>query len=257
MPCNPIVLEHFNRLSATGRWSSFYDATDGTNYHMQIRRIRVMELLPGKLGHVLDVGCGPGVFVDQLLERGATYEGIDISPEMIREANRKCGSRTGVQFQLGTLESLNLKPNSYDQIIAVGLLEYLSELDTTLMAIADVLRPGGIAVLTIPKRWHIDRLTGALTAPPRAIARLFAEGSSDGIPRIRLQPDELDSIVSRTGLLPSGGAQYHFTPFPYPVHRIAPNLCMRLNLPFNRWYKSRDSIRSFFAHGYIGSYRKL
>ena len=38
--------------------------------------------------------------------------------------------------------------------------------------------------------------------------------------------------------------------------RLAPNLCMRLNLPFERWHRTRGALPSFFAHGYDGRYRK-
>jgi len=251
------IIDHFNELSSTGRWSAAYAAVGAMNYHMPLRRLRVMELLPEQLGRVLDVGCGPGVFVEGLLRRGATYTGIDISPQMIMEAQSKFARYKNVEFRLGTIESLRLAANSYDHVIAVGLLEYLSDLGNELKAMFKVLRPGGTAVLTIPKRWHIDRLTGDLTAPARAIARLFAQGTSDGIPRVRLQPNELDQLSLQAGFRRVDGSLYYFTPFTYPLHRLAPKLCMKLNLPFNRWYKARDPIRSFFAHGYIGYYRKM
>ncbi|HWP42164.1 MAG TPA: hypothetical protein VNO14_02935, partial [Blastocatellia bacterium] len=59
------------------------------------------------------------------------------------------------------------------------------------------------------------------------------------------------------GLICDGGAQYHFTPLPYPLLRIAPAACMKLNLPFERWCSTRAPIKSFFAHGYVGRYSKL
>ena len=119
-----------------------------------------------------------------------------------------------------------------------------------------VLRPGGQAIITIPKRWHIDRLAVAATSPVRALARACGAGTADQLPRLRLQPDELDAAAQRAGLTLDGGAQYHFTILPYPFSRVAPDLCMRANLPFERWHASRAAMLSFFAHGYIGRYRK-
>jgi len=40
------------------------------------------------------------------------------------------------------------------------------------------------------------------------------------------------------------------------VTRVAPQLCMRLNIPWERMYETRAALPSFLAHGYIGRYRK-
>jgi ubiquinone/menaquinone biosynthesis C-methylase UbiE len=58
MSRNQAVIEHFDNYRG---WSRLYDVADGFNYHFHVRRNRVLELLPQKLGRVLDVGCGPGV----------------------------------------------------------------------------------------------------------------------------------------------------------------------------------------------------
>jgi hypothetical protein len=31
---------------------------------------------------------------------------------------------------------------------------------------------------------------------------------------------------------------------------------MRLNTPFERWHETKSALRSFFAHGYVGRYRR-
>jgi hypothetical protein len=80
---------------------------------------------------------------------------------------------------------------------------------------------------------------------------------TDCLPRLCLQPDALDEAAMRAGLISDGGAQYHFTPLPYPLTRLAPGLCMRLNVPCERWHLTRAGLLSFFAHGFVGRYRKL
>ena len=250
------VVEHFDRLSATGDWTRLYEVADGFTYHFHIRRARVLELLPERLGRVADVGCGPGVMVEAVLERGGTFVGMDLSPEMVREATRRFGHVEGVSFRQGDIEALDLPSEHYDQVICMAVIEYLKAPDRALAEIARILRPGGIALVTVPKRLHIDRLTVAATAPVRGLARLLGASSADSLPRLCLQPDELDRAAARAGLAYDGGAQYHFTPVPYPFARVAPGLCKRLNLPFEQWHATRGIVRSFFAHGYIGRYRK-
>jgi SAM-dependent methyltransferase len=252
---NPVV-EHFDRLSSNRDWSRLYEVADGFTYHFHVRRSRVLELLPERLGDVVDVGCGPGVMVEAVLERGGTFKGIDLSPEMVKESRERFGSRAGVSFQEGNIESLDLPDAAFDQVICMAVIEYLRTPDRALAEIARVLRPGGIAIVTVPKRMHIDKLTVSATAPVRALARSLGAASADNLPRLRLQPDELDEAARRAGLQPDGGAQYHFTPLPYPFPRIAPRLCMRLNAPFERLFATRAALPSFLAHGYVGRYRK-
>lgn len=256
-PSNDLaVIEHFDQLSASGDWSRLYEVADGRSYHFHVRRARVLELLPSSLGRVADLGCGPGVMVETVLERGGEFEGIDLSPEMIREASHRFGGNPRVRFHQGNVEALQLPPAAFDQVICMAVIEYLQSPDLALREIVRILKPGGISIVTVPKRWHIDRIMVALAAPARYIGRALGAGSADRLPRLCLQPEELDRSASQAGLLPDGGAQYHFTPFPYPLPRVAPRICMRLNAPFERWHATRATVPSFFAHGYIGRYRK-
>ena len=251
-----VVIEHFDKLSANRGWSHLYDVADGRTYHFHVRRRRVLQLLPEHLGHVIDVGCGPGVMVEAVLARGGTFEGLDLSPEMVHEATEKFGHLKNVSFKTGDIEALDVPDDYADQVICMAVIEYLKSPDRALAEISRVLRPGGIAIITVPKRLHIDRLTIALSTPVRRIARMLGAASADELPRLCLQPDELDEAARRQGLLPDGGAQYHFTPLPYPLPRIAPQLFMRLNTSFERLYATRRAVPSFLAHGYVGRYRK-
>ena len=250
------VIRHFDRLSSTGKWSQLYSELDGVNYHFQIRRARVLELLPEKLGDVLDVGCGPGVMAEAVTERGGTMLGIDISPEMVKEASEKFAHLKNVRFEVGNVEDLDVEDESFDLVICMAVVEYLSEPDKMLREIARVLRKGGLVLVTVPKRRHIDRLTIALTTPFRKLAKAFVEAQSDALPRLAMQPDELDAAATRAGLKFAAGRQYQFTPIPYPFTRIAPDLFLKLNLPFEKWTATRNPILSYFGHGYIGLYQK-
>jgi len=237
-------------------WSRLYANADGFTYHFHVRRQRVLELLPERLGRVADIGCGPGVMTEAVLERGGSFDGFDLSPEMVREGSEKFAGNERVRFQIGNIEALEVPDESYDQVICMAVTEYLRTPNRALSEIARILRPGGIAIITTPKRWHIDRLTIAATAPVRLLARLLGAGTADKLPRLRLQPSELDAAARQAGLAFEAGAQYQFTPLPYPLTRIAPQLCMNLNLPWERLHAARGALPSLLAHGYIGRYRK-
>jgi ubiquinone/menaquinone biosynthesis C-methylase UbiE len=250
------VVQHFDKLSLSHEWSSFYDGADPRTYHMMLRQARVKELLPPRLGRVLDVGCGPGIMATSVVERGGTFDGIDLSEEMIREAQARFGDLDGVQFRTGDIEHLDVPDGAYDQVICMGVVEYLPQADQALAEISRVLAPGGIALVTVPKRWHIGWLAWTATAPVRRLVRLTGRSGADALPRLRMQPTQLDQAAARHDLVADGGSQYYFTPLPYPFTRLVPQVAMQVNRPFERFHRTRSPIGSFFAHGFIGRYRK-
>jgi ubiquinone/menaquinone biosynthesis C-methylase UbiE len=250
------VTAHFGRLVETGNWSRLYELADGFTYHFHLRRQRVLELLSETLGKLLSLGSGTGVMVESLVARGATFDGVDLFTRMLDDTNRNCGN-SALTFFFGDIEALNLPSERYNQIICVGLLEYLTTPDHALQEISRVLRPPGIAVVTIPRRFHIDHLTVPLPAPLRALFRTLATFSADRLPRLRSQPDELNMAAARDALVRISGSQYQFTLIPYPSTTIAPKLSMRFTLNFERRHFTRAPAKSLFAHGYIAKYQKV
>ena len=84
-----------------------------------------LKIAPGK--RVLDVGCGVGRWSRLLAQRGAVVVGVDLSPTMIAEAQRRA-VRDGVlqrcRFEVGDLSSLELG-EQFDFILAVTVLQHI------------------------------------------------------------------------------------------------------------------------------------
>ena len=77
------------------------------------RRAIVHEALGAQSGErVLDAGCGPGFYVSELLERvGPTGSvvGLDVSPQMLAVAVRRCEGHTNVTFREAPVNALPLE----------------------------------------------------------------------------------------------------------------------------------------------------
>ena len=193
---------------------------------------------------------------DFFKELEAKEKALDISPEMVSESKQKFGHLPNVDFKVGNVENIELPDNSFDQVICMAVVEYLDKPDLMLAEIARVLRPNGIAIITVPKKFHVDNLTIKMTTPIRYIGKKLLGQQSDAVPRLRLQPEELDKQAEKAGLKFIDGRQYQFTLFPYPLTRVAPDFFMKLNLPFEKWTQTRNGLLSFLGHGYIGCYQK-
>lgn len=101
--------------------------------------------LPG--ARVLDFGCGIGRVAEAMAERGAHVTGIDISPAMIAEAERRAGGRERIDYRSGDVDALaGLAGGGFDLVLAADSLPYLVAAGTAarfVAAAARLLRPGG------------------------------------------------------------------------------------------------------------------
>ena len=122
---------------------------------IRVRRALAREALACEPGdEVLDVGCGPGFYVVDILdivgEDGAVI-GVDTSAAMLAIAGRKAGDRPNVRLLEGEATKLPVGDASVDRAISVQVFEYLSDVDAALAEMMRVVRPGGRVVI-----WDID-----------------------------------------------------------------------------------------------------
>ncbi len=106
---------------------------------------------------VLDIGSGPGVLTGELLAGGARITAIDIAPAMI-EALRARFKHPRLETRVGDIEALQLPNESFDDAIALGVLEYLDADAKAFAELRRVLVPGGRAVISFPNYWNPWRL---------------------------------------------------------------------------------------------------
>ncbi|HJZ26148.1 MAG TPA: class I SAM-dependent methyltransferase [Streptosporangiaceae bacterium] len=137
--------EAYDQLAAV--WSA---TTDEGPFNGLLERPALRSLIPGSLtgAVVLDAGCGSGAQAQWLLDQGAEVVGIDVSPRMIEEAERRCYGRG--RFLVADLaKPLPLEPTSLDGITCSLALHYVADWSVPLRSFASALRPGGWAVISV------------------------------------------------------------------------------------------------------------
>jgi len=72
--------------------------------------------------HLLEVGCGTGIFLETFWEAGFSISGLDCSPDRLA----KCRSRLGrhVDLHVGWADDLPFEDNEFDYVVLVSLLEF-------------------------------------------------------------------------------------------------------------------------------------
>ena len=101
---------------------------------------------------VLDIGCGVGRWSICMAEQGAKVTGSDLSPTMVKEANRKArkaGVADRCKFQVTDIANLSTG-EKYDFIIGVTVLQHILEdrrLESAVHNLRDHLGPAGRIIL--------------------------------------------------------------------------------------------------------------
>jgi ubiquinone/menaquinone biosynthesis C-methylase UbiE len=135
------------------------------------RRALVREAVGAQAGErILDVGCGPGFYVAELLDEvgpEGSVVGVDVSPDMLAIAARRSQGRPNVEFREGPATRIPVDDVSFDAVLSVQVLEYVADTGAALAEIHRALKPGGRAII-----WDVD--WGTLSwhsAEPERMAR--------------------------------------------------------------------------------------
>lgn len=119
----------------------------------------VLSQLPAPPCHILDVGCGTGVFLEKALAAGFEATGLDASPEMVSIASQRIGKDRVYHERMQDLEGCG----SYDAIVSLSWsfnhVRSFDEAENVLNRFFAALKVGGCLILQIA---HAPNATGAL-----------------------------------------------------------------------------------------------
>jgi len=113
--------------------------------------LRRRELVRAALGarpgdRIVDVGCGPGFYVTELLEavgREGSVVGVDSSADMLAVAAKRAAGHDNVEFHEADATSLPVPDASFERAVCVQVLEYVRDVSAALREMYRALRPGG------------------------------------------------------------------------------------------------------------------
>lgn len=111
------------------------------------RRLKGFDALHLQSGDtVVDVGCGNGLLTEELARAigpSGKVIGVDPSEDMRALASTRCASNPNVEIENGRADTLPLRDGRADKVVAVQVLEYLSDIPSAIREAHRVLREGG------------------------------------------------------------------------------------------------------------------
>jgi 2-polyprenyl-3-methyl-5-hydroxy-6-metoxy-1,4-benzoquinol methylase len=201
-----------------------------------------LKVAPGT--RVLDVGCGVGRWSSLLAARGAHVTGMDLSPTMIAEANRRAAAQ-GVaprcRFLVQDLAQLDAG-EKFDLVLGVTVLQHILDpqaLREAVQRMREHLAPGGRMVLleAAPARIAKRCDTTVFRARERSVyLDLFAQTGLE----VRAISG-VDPAPFKTWILP------HLRQLPRPLAMTATALVTLLSTPVDMILGRRAVKRSWHA----------
>lgn len=100
------------------------------------------------VGRILDIGCGPGYFVEVAARRGWEAYGLETSSQQAEYAR----TILGLDVMDRTLEQAGFPPGYFDVVTMYSVIEHVPDPRALLENVHTVLREGGLVVVKTPNQ---------------------------------------------------------------------------------------------------------
>ena len=178
-------------------------------YHYPNFRVIVKELSPTADDYLLEVGCGGGALLKQVLQSGCRAAAVDHSIDMVRlarEENRDAVQQGRLEVRHASAERLPFPDETFTCAVMTGVLGFLPDPVTALKEIRRVLAGGGRIVVL----GSDPELRGTPAAPEPMASRLrfyydeeLRQLATDaGYTGVRVEPWDLEPFAREVGVPP-------------------------------------------------------
>lgn len=203
---------YFNTLA--GNWNKNYSKSNLFSERLEkITKLTSDIQLKGKM--VLDIGCGSGMISSYFCEQRSSVFGIDISENMIQQANSYLQSRNlQAILSIGDATNLQFPDNYFDVITCVSVLEWLDKDIEAIREIRRVLKNDGIAIVSVPNKKSLMRIAEKLYFTLKKMISPYFNLKTGYLAFQKNQyvPDEFDNLCETTNLKKIDSL-YYVTPY--------------------------------------------
>lgn len=146
---------------------------------------------------ILDIGCGGGILCEPLARLGASVVGIDPSQSNIAAAQQHARAvGLDIDYRSTTAESLAGAGETFDIVMAMEVVEHVTDVDAFVRCAGGMVKPGGMMFAATINR----------TLKSFGLAIVAAEYVLGWLPRGThrwdkfVTPDELEAAIRHSGL---------------------------------------------------------
>lgn len=172
---------------------------------------------------ILDCACGRGFYLNMYRYVSACcLVGLELDADVIQKARRNVGHLPHITLTRGNIYALPFPDNHFDGVILSEILEHVEDDVAGLREVLRVLKPGGVAAITVPNahypflwdpiNWTLERVFGThIQRGP--LAGIWAN-------HVRLyRREQLRAAVEDAGLIVEQERAFTHYSFPF-IHNI-------------------------------------
>src|SRR5271157_4090564 len=158
------------------------------------RNVKSLNCLSGL--RMLDIGCGAGLLCEPFTRLGAQVIGVDPSASNIAAAKLHAEKgHLSIDYRCTTVEEMDVRER-FDIVLAMEVVEHVSDVGMFLNRCAAMLKPGGLMVVsTLNRNWKsfVLAIVGA-----EYVLRWLPRGTHQWDKFVT--PDELEIALERAGM---------------------------------------------------------
>jgi ubiquinone/menaquinone biosynthesis C-methylase UbiE len=220
---------------------AIYKSADLSSRIFQLRHATILEMIKHislpKDAPALEVGCGPGITTVEMARLGYGVHAVDTVRQMLDLTHHHAvEARVSHRItpSIGDICNLQFAENTFDLVLAVGVIQWLSAPRRAVRELIRVAKPGSHIIVTFVNFWRLfhilDPLRNPALVPIRTIAkRVFVASGlynrdrrrANQAPRMNLYPIKpFESLVTSQGLELVKMVSVGFGPFTFFGKRI-------------------------------------
>src|SRR5215469_10254389 len=139
--------------SVAENWERLYEDKHLTARIYQERKDMTLDWIEGfslpDSARVLDLGCGAGYTAVALARRGYRVHAVDSEQTMLDIASRHAqAAGVSVSLAIGDAHELQFEDDTFDVVVALGLIPWLHSPQEVLRELRRVIRAGGFLVIS-------------------------------------------------------------------------------------------------------------
>ncbi len=160
------------------------------------------KLMPGLSGAAIDLGCGPGAYLEEFKRRGFEVYGIDISQEMLNTSKARLNIDEWTfqkNFKCCDFEEIPYESNLFNAAACIGVLGLMLSDDKAVAEIYRILKPGGIFLLAVENMMSLSNIDFVI----RQKIKSFLKNTSDRNNPLELSNPVYSGLTMSSSFFPS------------------------------------------------------
>lgn len=153
LPCREYLAEYYKK--------KFYQESHPeyvTNYEADMewwsmkheRTMRYAMEFADERGTVLDVGCGPGLFLDEALRYGWKTYGLELDAAMVARCTKRGHRVSNYEVEDDAIHRMPAFRESFDFVEMYEVLEHMVDPESSLLAVNGMMKKNGLLHVVVP-----------------------------------------------------------------------------------------------------------